>query len=69
MRTRDRKRAIAHTNAIAGVVQAPLNRKPGRKPKHQPTATPQQLAFRDYVALGYTSEQARSLAGMPQLDY
>ena len=69
MRTRDRQRAIAHTNALAGVVQAPVNRKPGRKPKQQPKASAQQLAFRDYVAIGYSGEEARSLAGLPQLNY
>ena len=61
MRSRDRARAEANQRAMAGISQAPRKHKTGRKPAKK-QATPQQIAFRDYSAAGYSPEEAKRLA-------
>ena len=61
MRSRDRKRAEANTQAMLGVSQAPRSKPIGR-PKSKQHATPQQLAFRDYCESGCDVEEAKRLA-------
>ena len=58
-----------HRNAVDTLGRCNLNKRggAGKAKVIRKAATPEQLAFRDLVALGYEAEEARRLAGLPPL--